>query len=216
MVTIPLPNGGSFCIDSTEVTNADYQAFLDANVPLSEQPEYCSWNDSYSVAIPPPPGSDLLPVVFVDWCDAYVYCAWAGKRLCGKIGGGSLEPDDLLDPMKSQWTYACTQGGLKTYPYGDTYGPKTCVTFDPDNSDAGVSAVGSHPDCVGGFPGIFDMSGNAVEFEDNASETTGENDVLVLRGGGFGSIDTGATCLAKLDVPRTGDLNGSGFRCCKD
>jgi len=47
MVTIPLPSGDSFCIDSTEVTRADYHAFVAAGPPLSLQPACCSWNQPF-------------------------------------------------------------------------------------------------------------------------------------------------------------------------
>src|SRR5262249_31474730 len=41
---------GAFCIDTTEVTNTHYAAFLAANVPLqsvSHDPSTCTWNTSY-------------------------------------------------------------------------------------------------------------------------------------------------------------------------
>ena len=37
----------SYCIDQTEVTGAQYAAFIAANVPTSGQPSACSWNSSY-------------------------------------------------------------------------------------------------------------------------------------------------------------------------
>lgn len=84
---------GTFCIDSTEVTNAQYGAFLDdafafdagpppavcANVP-THLPG-CAYD---------PVGRANRPVRCVSWCDAWTFCKWSGKRLCGRIGGGPL------------------------------------------------------------------------------------------------------------------------------
>jgi hypothetical protein len=71
-----------------------------------------------------------------DWCDAVAYCKWAGKHLCGKIGGGGvptkgapeLEGDGyktspLNDPNVSQLYNACSQGGKLAYAYGNAYNP---------------------------------------------------------------------------------------------
>src|SRR5262245_31170026 len=42
---------GSFCIDATEVTNAQYAAFVQANVPpqsVRANPPWCVWNTDYA------------------------------------------------------------------------------------------------------------------------------------------------------------------------
>lgn len=72
---------GTFCVDTTEVSNAQYAEFSAAtNEPA--MPAYCKFKAAYSVANPLPAAKDC-PVVNVDWCDADQYCAWAGKRVCG-------------------------------------------------------------------------------------------------------------------------------------
>ena len=44
-------DGVAFCIDTTEVTNAEYQAFLDAAADPGAQAERCrSWNTSFAPA----------------------------------------------------------------------------------------------------------------------------------------------------------------------
>src|SRR5262249_39830790 len=85
LIAVPPPSGGRFCIDATEVTNAQYAAFLATNPQTSLQPARCtSWNGTYAGAyVGPLTGRDDYPVVGVTWCDAFAYCKWAGKRLCG-------------------------------------------------------------------------------------------------------------------------------------
>jgi formylglycine-generating enzyme required for sulfatase activity len=218
MVVIPLPDAGSFCIDSTEVTRADYQAFVDAEPSLSLQPACCSWNTSYyKPPATPLPGPDDVPAVFVNWCDAAAYCAWAGKRLCGKIGGGSLTGPESVDPMASQWLYACTQGGLKKFPYGSSADDTACVTFDHKGGAQQLEPVGTAPGCVGGFPGLFDMSGNAGEWDDSAVVAEcGETDLVAMRGGSYGNIAEEADCAMRTSTTRLTASNLGGFRCCKD
>jgi hypothetical protein len=46
-------------------------------------------------------GSGNFPITNVDWCDAYAYCAGIGKRLCGKIGGGTLDQGGLDDVIET-------------------------------------------------------------------------------------------------------------------
>ena len=68
---------GTFCIDATEVTNAQYKQFVVASVGTSRAE--CAWKASYvpSSAWPPGPGADNYPVAYVDWCDATAFCEWA-------------------------------------------------------------------------------------------------------------------------------------------
>jgi formylglycine-generating enzyme required for sulfatase activity len=234
MVEIAVPGGTKFCIDSTEVTEAHYAVFLGqvATKPGSEHPQ-CKGNTSYLLNDPHsgddplcgghnnPRGADPksnLPVQCIDWCDAYAYCAWAGKRLCGKIGGGagSAGPDGWAnkDPAVSQWYYVCSQGGKTKYPYGDAYDPKACEGLDatklPADSatqQAPITEVGAWPGCKGSAPpfsGVFDMSGSVVEFTDECM-WWGNQFGCSIRGGSFGGRESDLTCAAggalRADVP---------------
>jgi len=68
------------------------------------------------------------PVTQVDWCDAWGYCAAAGKHLCGRIGGGNtLQGYETGDAKKSEWYSACSKGGAQTYPYPGQYAGGRCV-----------------------------------------------------------------------------------------
>jgi formylglycine-generating enzyme required for sulfatase activity len=206
----PMVDVGPFCIDSTEVTQKDYGLFLAAKAnDTSGQPDVCAGNLSYApdptVGVAPD-----MPARAIDWCDAFAYCAWAGKRLCGKIGGGAVPPLalSLVEPSIDQWYYACSNNGKNEYPYGNTYDPSVCAGDLPTSP---VTPVGSHPKCEGGFPGIFDMSGNVWEWED-ACDDAGS---CLMRGG---SIEHPAPVLAcnyvKLFGSRSAMLFDVGVRCC--
>src|SRR5262249_6636582 len=99
MVLAKSLSGQTWCIDSTEGTQAQYAAFLaDKAGDVSGQSAECQWNTSYVPlsACSRFPSFDPVarknkPVSGVDWCDALAFCKWAGKRLCGAIGdGGSV------------------------------------------------------------------------------------------------------------------------------
>jgi formylglycine-generating enzyme len=199
----------SFCIDATEVIERDYTAFLDAKKgDTSGQIAACSANASYQ---PDPtlfPKVPTGPVRGVDWCDAYAYCAWAGKRLCGKIGGGSVPILSTDDPEVDQWYRACSRAGARAFPYGDTYDPTACRT-----KNSGSVIGGSMTKCEGGYPGIFDMSGNVWEWED-ACDDAGE---CVMRGGGWPQEGIAAGCaygVVHYNAPRTESSGDRGIRCC--
>ncbi|MDI1443683.1 SUMF1/EgtB/PvdO family nonheme iron enzyme [Polyangium sp. 6x1] len=216
MVLVEAPGEATYCIDSTEVTNAQYVAWL-KQMPIVESLPQCAWNTTFQPQITPQEND--LPVANVDWCDAYAFCAAHQKRLCGRIGGGQLAYAEATDAMKSQWFNACTGGGTKIYPYGDTYDPTACNGQDKDPIDGTVVPVASLATCEGGFPGIFDMSGNVWEWVDSCDEAVGgtpmENPCR-RQGGGYTSI-------ADLDCPsissvytRSQTTPNTGFRCCAD
>jgi formylglycine-generating enzyme required for sulfatase activity len=204
---------GAYCIDSTEVTNAQYQVFLDTGPDPSDQVEVCPFNTSLQPAEPIDPALPSYPITYVDWCDAVAYCRWAGKVLCGRIEGGPAPLDERFDPGVSQWHRACSRNGSRDYPYGST--PEAVCNAGPSASNQ-TAPVASHPDCVGGYDGIFDMVGNVAEWEDGCSpDADGDpgNDPCSLRGDDFDDIGT-ASCAEDLTFERSARTGFIGFRCC--
>ncbi len=201
---------GSYCIDSTEVTNADYDEFLAAKADdTSGQPPECSWNTSFIRVFGGPKDG---PVQAVDWCDALAYCTWAGKRLCGRIGGGPTPLAVLSNAAASEWFRACSKDGTRPYPYGATRDASAC---NVSGGPGGPVPVRSFPGCEGGYPGLFDMSGNLWEWE-NACEEVDGGSRCVLRGSSFGANNNGA-CGTVATIRRDrGSASDVTIRCCSD
>lgn len=207
MVLVESPKG-NFCIDTTEVTVADYNAYLIAGGEATETPAPCA-NAAPGPPVQNDPALQARGVGNVSICQAWSYCSWAKKRLCGRLGDGGSVRDLPVDEM--EWVYACKNGVLNTkYPYGETFDPERC------NTESGATAdVGSKPECRGSAPPfdrIFDMSGNQQEV---VNDMGGSSDDSIAAHGG--SWDNGAesTCDAQ------GGFNGfifnfemTGFRCC--
>lgn len=206
---------GTFCIDSTEVTNRQMNAFINSSV-RPNAPAECAFKTSYGGAIRP---DDDLPVVQVDWCDAWMYCAWAGKRLCGSRNGTKIDDfPPANNPKVSEWFAACSLSGTRQFPYPGDFNPNACNGCQRTSScgDAGGSPllpVGSLATCQGGYDGIFDMNGNVNEWEDNC----GAEDTCPPRGGAQNDDGTDLAC-AITDIPSVDrrDEKGSrtGIRCC--
>lgn len=210
------PAAGSYCIDSTEVTNEDYAAFIATSPQATAQPAECLWNTGFYPSLGLPSGKETHPVVGVDWCDARAYCAWAGKHLCGKIGGGPNLYADAADATKSQWFAACSADATRAFPYGDTYAASTCNGWDYGLAHA--IPVGAASACEGGYPGVMDMSGNVWEWEDSCTAATGSSDECRLRGGSFYFDASGLGCTSvNYTLPlRNTQSEAVGFRCCAD
>jgi formylglycine-generating enzyme required for sulfatase activity len=218
---------GTWSIDATEVTNAQYAAFLAAKAGATTgQPAFCSWNTSFVPASswPAPAAKCDLPVANVDWCDAWAYCAWAKKRLCGNPTGGATTFDGSgpTTVATSQWYAACSVGGIGKYPYGDMWSSGTCV----DNAYDGVGGtspsdgpvrVGTAKSChgvAGAYAQLFDLVGNVREWEDDCDGTKGGGDNCRTRGGSFTEGGDKATCTNTFPVHRDATADNVGFRCC--
>ncbi len=206
---------GGFCIDGTEATTAQYNDFLLTGPATSGQPSECSWNTSYL------PGNgwtfvsseSTLPIANVNWCDAYAFCNWAGKRLCGKVGGGPADFTQFGSTDNEHYV-ACSNGSTRIYPYGNTFDPTACNSVDRDAGQ--VVPVGSLASCQGGVPGLFDMSGNVEEWQDACETSSGPNDPCLDGTGAFdyGAPPDGTRCdFADNDV-RGGQFPDVGIRCC--
>lgn len=223
LVGIPTPDGGKYCIDATEVTNGQYAQFVAAKrADTSGQPAWCSWNTSYTPSSSwPAAGKSDQPVVYVDWCDAYAYCKWAGKHMCGKIGGGANRSARRSDATKSEWFNACSKGGVLKYPYGCAYDPAACA--GTDGGSAGARPVGSMRRCEGGYAGLFDLSGNVSEWDDVCESGVGAGDQATAGAGDACSVRGGSAyfrgemgCADVVGARRDTALVSVGFRCCAD
>jgi hypothetical protein len=201
-------------IDSIEVTNGQYAAFLASNPKTADQAADCAWNASFvPVQGWPAAGKETYPVGHVDWCDATAFCRWAKKRLCGKLGGGPNAYADFAAPDKSHWFKACSGGGAKTYPYGNAYVPANCNGADYGKADK--IPAGQADKCIGAFPGLYDMSGNVWEWEDSCSGT-GPSAQCRMRGGSYTNGSNALACGVDSAIARDSADATVGFRCCSD
>jgi len=234
MLPVNAINGMRYCIDVTEVTQSAYKKFIVATGGKpNNQPEACKWNTTY---IPPangctqstykPDETPDLPVTCVNWCDAHAYCEWAGKRLCGKIGGGATPTDSVFNASVDQWFAACSKHGTQSYPYGNTYDATKC---NGDRDGGVIANVGSFSQCRGGVDdALLDMVGNVTELEDSCDEPDGsapDQNGCALRGGAFNyTTASGEAQFLRCDsaaggyvyIRRNAGGANVGFRCCAD
>ena len=79
----------------------------------------------------------------------------------------------------SAWFLACSHGAeQRAYPYGNTFETASCNGCAYEATCGQVvynltTPVGSLASCAGGYPGLFDMSGNVEEWEDACTLSPG-------------------------------------------
>lgn len=225
-------NVDTFCVDRTEVTRAQYAAFVADGAPTpASVPDVCKGQGGH---IPDPAcgAADTLcqgascgnfPQTCVSYCDAAAFCAWAGKEMCGEIGGG-YGVRELGGPRGGgRWVVACGNGlrpdGVVNVPYsyGLSYSPSTC------NTETGKAApVGSLPECsVRPDTTVVDMVGNVGEldgllFEINATSKIANPRAHGGAGFGFYSGSGAGSCESVFALNATDERQPFiGFRCCK-
>lgn len=205
--------GKSFCIDATEVTNSQFDEYSKLPGAPPTLPVRCK---DVVLTFPGKTGLDNAPQFNVSWCDAFAFCAWAGKRLCR-----SLDTAQPIASDNSEWTYVCTQGKTTAYPYGNSYDPKACVNGRTATT-ATPEPVASFGNCTGITPPyteVYDLSGNVSEWVDECTGTScralggyfGDTDIKALQCASINS-GTGMTVVQPVGTI----LSGLGFRCCRD
>ena len=194
-------SGEAFAINRTEITNAEYQRFIDATGHRS--PSYGSH---------PFLGLDDRPVVGVTWDDADAFCRFYGLAL----------------PSEPQYERAARGTNGAPYPWGaalpDTMranaGATTCCAGDDADGYAMTAPADSFAE--GASPeGVLNLLGNVWEWTRDVyapyegepdAETTGK--FRVLRGGSWNSDPAHLTTTYRLAYdPEFRFAANGGFRC---
>lgn len=196
-----------FYIDRYEVTNLQYQAFIEQTRRRAP---------AHFVGRRPPPGKADHPVVFVSWFDARDYCAWAGKRL----------------PTEQEWEKAARGADGRTYPWGEDFDvtrANTPVRWQALGIKGDTAPVGAFPGGVSPH-GLEDMSGNVWEwtsswyraYPGNQRESENYGEIYkVLKGGSWWDCSF-YKCGISAPVYNRSFFNARvkndtfGFRCAKD
>lgn len=159
-----------FWIDRTEVTNAQFAAFIEATgYTTTAEKRGESWVDDVSginnADWKHPQGADSNlngldehPVVHVSWYDAAAYCQWRDARL----------------PTEAEWEKAARGVDGYLFPWGNLFDGELLNSCDincPANwrditindKYARTAPVGSYPGGASPY-GVLDMVGNVVEW----------------------------------------------------
>lgn len=129
----------------------------------------------------------------------------AAATACGRAGKAPC-PEEA-------WIEACSGGGSHQFPYGDEYDAGACNGEDAARTPS-LAPGGARQACEGGVPGLFDMSGNAMEWV--AGADLGRSSTCHLRGGGFTVSGSALSRTSVAVVPCSSPFAvvGAGFRCC--
>lgn len=192
----------AFEIDRFEVTNADFNAFVQAAgyVTFAEKQGLASWRNEWEM------GEDNHPVVVVTWEDARAYCEWLGKRL----------------PSEAEWEKAARGQDGRRFPWGNEWDPGKANV--KERGLRGTAAVGSFGEGASPY-GIEDMTGNVWEWTadwyqaypgNTADDPYYGERFRVTRGGGWFDEEPQSTTFNRNAAdPRKTANDDLGFRCAR-
>ena len=186
-----------FYIDRSEVTNAQYQRFVDStgHAPV------VNWKGGRF-----PKGEENFPVTNIGYYDALAYARWAGKRL----------------PTEEEWEKAARGSDGRSYPWGNEW-KKRAANVRPIIGFGGLAAVGSYPEGASKY-GCVDMSGNVWEwttswfaaYPGNLTDDPNFGEKYkVIRGGSYRQSEIIAQCPRRDFMDPEQSRVDVGFRCAK-
>jgi len=194
---------GAFTIDRHEITNYQYQQFVDGTGHRKAGPP-----SRYAKNMGRMRGANQ-PVVYVSWEDADAYCRWKGKRL----------------PTEAEWEKAMRGTDGRLWPWGNTERANGANWARVQDGYDVTASVGSFLSDRSSY-GVMDGAGNVMEWvqdwysESYYNDSSDQNPpgpdygvYRVLRGGGYTTSggDIRITSRSKM-VPDFRDET-IGFRC---
>lgn len=195
----------SYFIDLYEVTNAQYQRFVQET--NRHRQEVMVFFDDTAVLFQP-----KLPAVGISWFDADAYCVWNGKRL----------------PTEAEWEHAARGEDDRPWPWGSTYADGYANARGEDDGFAYTAPVGSFE--AGRSPfGLYDMSGNVLEWifdwydeffykDGQVTYPKGPDAGMakVVRGGSWDNVGSDLRTTKRYAVAPNRKEATIGFRCAMD
>jgi eukaryotic-like serine/threonine-protein kinase len=146
---------GSFFMDKTEVTNAEYALF----VQETKHAPPVNW-----AGTTPPSGQEMRPVVTVSLDDANAFAAWRSRR----------DKAVYRLPTEEEWEYAARNGtNSDLYPWGPEWKERAAVL-----KEATPALVGSLPDGKNKW-GVVDLIGNVWEWTSSRVSVYPGNPVVI-------------------------------------
>ena len=223
-----------YWIGKTEVTNAQYKAFIKAGG--YQQRKYWTydgwkWKEEYNMTQPfywydEEWNKPHYPVVAVSWYEAVAFTRWLSEE-------GGL---NVRLPTEAEWEKACRGADRREYPWGNEWDVHTVkrlnfadwhtdYSWSDKKADDGykyTAPVGSYP--AGRSPyGALDMAGNVWEWTsslykpypyqaDDRREDMESGDDRVLRGGSWDNNNRFVRCAFRVWYDPDGWDDDLGFR----
>jgi formylglycine-generating enzyme required for sulfatase activity len=126
-----------FKIEKTEVSNAAYQACVDAKA--------CDPGTHYDE--PDVLSMPEYPVVGVSWDDAVRYCKWLGRRL----------------PTEAEWEHAARGTDLRKWPWQGSFDNSRANSNDVNDAYPYTAPADAYPEGASPY-GVLNMAGNVAEW----------------------------------------------------
>ena len=193
----------AFAIDRYEVTNFQYQQFIDATGHRKSGPPA-----RYAKNMGKLRGINQ-PVVYVSWEDAEAYCHWKQKRL----------------PTEAEWEKAMRGPDGRLWPWGNVEQPNGANWARVQDGHEVTASVGTVSTDKSPY-GVMDGAGNVMEwvadwyaeryFEEAPERNTPSPDhgvFRVLRGGGYATTGADIRITSRSKMVQDFRDETIGFRC---